>query len=162
MTSQRRLQFDRLTTPVLAKGVLPFSLPWIDSMARVRPGLPSLAFHPLREQTEENVSVGRDSAYRDCTFSSFPTRLGDLPLVHTSMNPHQRHKYWRQWWCQLDNPINLVPSHIPRVYFVGICCPLITDWIKSTRSQILFYCQIQNKYTEQNSKYYLEEYFNIA
>ena len=60
-TSQRRLQCVCLTIPVLAKGVLPFSLPCIDSIERARLGLPSLAFPTLKEETAKNVSVGSDS-----------------------------------------------------------------------------------------------------
>ena len=57
-----RLQLDHLITPVLAKIVCPFFLPWMNSIMRVRPGLPSLALCPLKEQTAKIVSVGRDSA----------------------------------------------------------------------------------------------------
>ena len=53
-TLQPRFWFNRLPTPVLAKGVLPFLLPWSDSIAQVRPGLLSLSFHPLKEQKEKN------------------------------------------------------------------------------------------------------------
>ena len=45
---------------------------------------------------------------------------------------------------------------------VVIYCPLIPNWIESTQAKILFSRQIQNGDTEPNSKYYLEEYFNIA
>ena len=45
---------------------------------------------------------------------------------------------------------------------VVIYCPLITYWIESTWAHILFSFQIQNGDTEPKSKYYLEEYFNIA
>ena len=71
-TSQRRLQFVRLPTPVLTKGILPFSLTWLDSIERARLVLPYLSFRPLREQTAKNVSVGFDSAYRACLSWSFP------------------------------------------------------------------------------------------
>ena len=47
------------------------------------------------------------------------------------------------------------------VYIVGIYCQLIPDLIESTQAQILFSRQIHNGDTEPNSKYYLEEYFNI-
>ena len=48
-----------------------------------------------------------------------------------------------------------------RGHFVGIYCPLITDWIESTQAQILFTHQMQNWDTEPNSKYCLKEYFSI-
>ena len=67
-TWQRRLRFDCLPTPVLATWVWPFSMSWLDSIARVRQGLPSLSFRLLREQTAKNISDGRDSAYRDYPF----------------------------------------------------------------------------------------------
>ena len=57
-----------LPTPVLAKWFLPFYLPRIDSILIVRPGFSSLVFHTMREHTTTNVSVGRDSDYRACTF----------------------------------------------------------------------------------------------
>ena len=47
-------------------------------------------------------------------------------------------------------------------FFLGIYYPLITGWIESTQSQILFSRQMQNRDTELNSKYCLKEYFNIA
>ena len=56
-----QFRFDRLPTPVLEKGVPPLSLTWIDSIARILTGLPSLAFFPLKEQTDKIVSVGHDS-----------------------------------------------------------------------------------------------------
>ena len=46
--------------------------------------------------------------------------------------------------------------------FVGIYCQLIPNLIESTRAQILFSHQIQNRDTEPKSKYCLEEYFNKA
>ena len=46
--SQQQLKFNRLSTPVLEKGVIPFSLPLLNSIDRARLGLPSLAFCPLR------------------------------------------------------------------------------------------------------------------
>ena len=49
-TLQRRLRCVCLSTPVLAKWVLPFSLPLIDSIERPRQGIPSLSFLPLKEQ----------------------------------------------------------------------------------------------------------------
>ena len=64
-TSQRQLQFVRLHNPVLAKGVLPFSPPLLNSIARARPGIAYLGFCPLKKQTAKNISLGRDSAYRD-------------------------------------------------------------------------------------------------
>ena len=65
-TSQRLLRCVQLPTPILAKGVLPFSLPRLDSIKRERLGLTSLEFSPLKEQMAKNVSVGRDSAYCAC------------------------------------------------------------------------------------------------
>ena len=40
-----KLLFDRLSTPVRAKWVRPFSLTWFDLIAQVQPGIPSLEFH---------------------------------------------------------------------------------------------------------------------
>ena len=42
---------------------------------------------------------------------------------------------------------------------VGIYCKLIHDWIELTRARIFFSWPIQNRNTEPNSKYYLENYF---
>ena len=112
-TPPRRLRFNRLQTPVLAKGVFTLYLPWLDSIERVRPGIPSLALRPLRAQTAKNVSIGRESAYRDCPFWLFTTWPGTLSLVHTSMNPHHHHQVWRQWWPQIDDTIKLKPPHPP-------------------------------------------------
>ena len=53
-TSQRRLRFGILPTPVLAKGIVLFSLPWINPILIVQSGLSSLVFRPLREQRAEN------------------------------------------------------------------------------------------------------------
>ena len=47
---QPRLQFDCLFAPVRAKGVIPFSLPLFDLIARVRPRIPPLEFHQLKEK----------------------------------------------------------------------------------------------------------------
>ena len=67
------MQVDRLSIPVHAKWVRPFFLSWFDSsIARVRPGLPSLAFHRQIEQAEENVSVDRDSSYHAYPYLLFP------------------------------------------------------------------------------------------
>ena len=46
--------------------------------------------------------------------------------------------------------------------YVGIYCQLTTDLIELTRAQILFPRPMQIRDTEPNSKYYLEEYLNIA
>ena len=64
MTLQRRFQFDCSPVPVLSKGILSLYLLRLDSIARVRPGLPFLAVRSLREQTAKNVSLGRDSVCR--------------------------------------------------------------------------------------------------
>ena len=56
-TSHWWLRFVSLPTPLLTKGVLPFSLEWLDSIAIVRPGLPYLAFRPLKEQTVTVLTV---------------------------------------------------------------------------------------------------------
>ena len=117
-TSQQWLRFNRLPTPVLEKGVLPFSLPWIDSIAIVWPGIPSISFRPLIEWTAKNVSVSCDSAYLACPFWYFPTWPGALSLVHTCMNPRHHHQFWRQLWCQFDNPINFWLSHTPVFFFL--------------------------------------------
>ena len=45
---------------------------------------------------------------------------------------------------------------------VEIYLPLIPNLIESTQAQILFPHQMQNEDTEPNSKYCLNEYFNIA
>ena len=57
-TLQRRSKCVCLPTPVIEKGILPFSLTWIESIDREQLGLTSLAFLPLKEQTAKNVSVG--------------------------------------------------------------------------------------------------------
>ena len=49
-TLKRQLRCICLTTPVLAKGVLPFYLPQTESIERARLGLTSLLFHPLKEK----------------------------------------------------------------------------------------------------------------
>ena len=56
-TLQRRLRFVRLPTPILEKGVLPFSLPLIESIERSRLGLPSLEFRQLIEQTTKKFPL---------------------------------------------------------------------------------------------------------
>ena len=48
------------------------------------------------------------------------------------------------------------------LYHVGIYRQSIPNWIESTQAQILFTLPIQSRDTEPNSKYYLEEYLNIA
>ena len=106
-TSQRWLQCVRLPTPVLSKGVLPFSLPWLESIERKRLGLPSLAFRTLTEQTAKNVSLGHDSAYHACISWSFPTWPGVMSLARTCTCPRQRLLVWLQWLHRLCNPINL-------------------------------------------------------
>ena len=68
MILYRWLQLFCVHPPVIAKGVLTFSLPWLHSIVRVQPGLPSLVFRPLREKTTKNVSIGCDSAYHACPF----------------------------------------------------------------------------------------------
>ena len=45
MISQPRFWFDRFFTPICVKWVHIFSLPWFDSVARLRPGLTSLECH---------------------------------------------------------------------------------------------------------------------
>ena len=108
-TLQRQFRFGCLPKPVLVKGVIPFSMPWLDSIARVRPDLPFLAFRPLRENTTNFFSVGRDIDYHACPFWSFPTGIGALPLVHSCMNPRRQPQVWRKWWHWLDDPINFRP-----------------------------------------------------
>ena len=54
-TSQRRLRCVLLPAPVLAEGVLPFSMPRLDSIERARLGLPSPEFHPLNEQMSKKI-----------------------------------------------------------------------------------------------------------
>ena len=56
-TSQRRLRCFRLPTPVLSKGVLPFSLPWLDSIERELLGIPSLVFRPLKQQMAKKIML---------------------------------------------------------------------------------------------------------
>ena len=46
--------------------------------------------------------------------------------------------------------------------YVGIYCQLTTDLIELTRAQILFPRPMQSWDTEPDSKYYLDEYLNIA
>ena len=121
MTSRRRLLFNLLPTPVLVKGVLPFSLLWLGSVARVRPELTSLDLRPLREQTTLNSSVGCNCAYCACLFLLFPTRLGELTMVTNFMITRQSHQVWRQLWCRLDNAINLRPSR-PHVFLCTCHC----------------------------------------
>ena len=134
------------THPVLAKGVLPFLLSWLESIAWVRPGIPSLAFHQLKEQTAKIVSVGCYSAYRACPSWYFLTESGALPSVHTCMNPLQRCQVWRQWGLQLAIPINLgswrypaspCPCHFTDVSLamirygpdgLGVWCVLMQEW----------------------------------
>ena len=53
-------------------------------------------------------------------------------------------------------------SSVPYPKYVGIYSPLIPDWIEFNQAQILFPRQMQNGDTEQNSKYCLKEYLNIA
>ena len=112
-TSQRQYRCVRLPSPVLVKGVIAFSLPWIDSVERFRLGLLSLAFRPLKEQTAKNVSVGCYGAYHDCLSWYFPTWPGVLSLDHTCTCPRQRLLVWHQWWHRLDYPINLISSRPP-------------------------------------------------
>ena len=56
-TWQRWLRCVRLPTSVLATEVLPFSLPWLDSIKRAQIGLTSLAFCPLKEQTAKKIML---------------------------------------------------------------------------------------------------------
>ena len=86
-TLQRRLQCVHLPTPVLAKGVLSFSLPWLASIEKKILGLPSLAFRPIKEKTAKNASIGCDSAYRDFLSWSFPTWPGVMSLASTFTCP---------------------------------------------------------------------------
>ena len=90
--------FDRLSVPVRATGICLFLLPWFDSIAQVQPGLTFLLYHPLKEQTVKNVSVGCYSAYRACPYWWFPTKSVALSLVHTCMYPLQHLQVWRQLW----------------------------------------------------------------
>ena len=107
MILQPSLIFNRLSVTLRAKWVRPFLLPWVDSNLWVRPGLPSLACHQQKEQTEKYVSVDRGSAYRAYTYWLSPTDPGVLSLAHARRNPHQRCQVWHQWWLQIFDPINL-------------------------------------------------------
>ena len=114
-TSQRQLRYVRLPTPVLAKGVFNFYMPWLESIYRERIGLLSLELRPLKEQTAKHVSVGRDSAYRACLSWYFPTWPGVMSLAHTCIYPRHHLQYWRQWWHRIDDPINHKLSRPPCV-----------------------------------------------
>ena len=103
----RNSWFNRLSNPVRSKWVCPFLLPWFYSIARVWPGIPSLARHWQKEQTDKN-SLDRDSAYRAYPSWLFPTKPVVLPLAEICRNPRQRHQVWFKWWNQPVNPINLV------------------------------------------------------
>ena len=110
---QPRLRLDPLSTPVHAKWVCPFLLPWFDSIARVQPGLLSLSFHWLKYQMVKNVSFGCYSSYCSCIYWQFTTKPGALPFVHTFRNPHQRCKVWCQLWLWPINTINFGSSRLP-------------------------------------------------
>ena len=114
-TLQWKLQCFRLPTPVLAKGVLTFSLPWLDSIEIARLGLLPIVFCPLKEQMARNVSVSCDSGYCAYLSWSFPTWPGVMSLARTFMYLCQNNQAWRQRWCQLDDPINLGSSRPPCV-----------------------------------------------
>ena len=112
-TLQWKLQCFRLPTPVLAKGVLTFSLPWLDSIEIARLGLLPIVFCSLKEQMARNVSVSCDSGYCAYLSWSFPTWPGVMSLARTFMYLGQHHQAWRQRWCQLNNPINFGSSRPP-------------------------------------------------
>ena len=65
-------------------------------------------------------------------------------------------------WTTWITTWSLGASAVPHWVNVGICCPFIPYWIELTQAQILFSCQMQNRDTEPNSKYFMKEYFNIA
>ena len=56
-TSQQWLRCFRSPTPVIEKGVLPFSMPWIDSIERARLGIYSLEFCPPKEKRRKMVQL---------------------------------------------------------------------------------------------------------
>ena len=97
-TLQRRLWCVHLPTPVLAKGVLPFSLPWIDSVERAILGLYSLLFPPLKEQMVKNVSVSHYSDYRACISWSFTTYPGVMSLATPPCSRFILHDVEGGWW----------------------------------------------------------------
>ena len=68
----------------------------------------------------------------------------------------------RTWFIYIFFSYVVIIHLLRRGVVVGIYCPLIPDWIKLTQAQILFSCQMQNKDTEPNYKYWLKDYLNIA
>ena len=92
-----------------------FAMTWLNCNSTTGYSLPSIP--PTERKTAKNISVGHDSSYRACPFWSFTTWPGALLLVHTCMNPRQRHQVWHQWWRRLDDLINLGPSHPPAFIF---------------------------------------------
>ena len=145
MISQPQLVFDCLSNPFCTKWVRPFLPPWFDSIAQVRPGIPSLV---CRQQgkMEKNVSVDHDSAYCAFHFLLLQTNPGALPLAYICRNMCQHCQAWRQQWLQPINAIklgllrllaSLCPCHFPDVFpsliwygpnKSGVCRVLILRW----------------------------------
>ena len=101
-----QLRSDRLYSLAREKWVCPFSLPWFDLNSQVRPGIPSLAFHRQKEQTDKNISIGGGSSYCACPSWFSPTNPRAQPLALICRNPHQHFQVWLQWWIQYIFPIS--------------------------------------------------------
>ena len=104
--------------PTCERGSSVFStMTWLICERMTRASLSSIP--STERENGENVSDGCDNAYHDCHFWSFPTWPEVLSLVHTCINPCQRHQVWLKWWRRIDNPINLGPASPPR-FFVPV------------------------------------------
>ena len=88
---------DCLPSPACEKWVCPFSLPRLDSNSRVLPGIPSLARHLQKLQTEKSVSFDSDSAYYNHPSWFYTTNPGVPPMDQIYRNSRQCCQVWCQW-----------------------------------------------------------------
>ena len=117
--SQPHLKFDCLPIPARAKLVRPFLLSWFDSMAQVRPRIPSRECLWQKRKIEKKVSVDHGNAYRTYPSWLFPTNPGASPLVHICRNQCQYCQVWRQWCIQPVDTINIRSGRHPASTCLG-------------------------------------------
>ena len=106
MTSRHRLRSNCYSSHARAKWVHPFLLTWVDSNFWVQPGPPFLAYHQLKEQTDQIVYVTCGSAYHAYPSSFYPNEPEYFSLAQTFRFTHQHHQVWCQLWCQYVVPIS--------------------------------------------------------
>ena len=83
-------------------------MPWVDSILRVQSGIPYLACHREKEQTEKNFTIYCGSACRNYPYWLSTTEPGASPLDHICINPRNCCLVWLQWWLHHVDPINLI------------------------------------------------------